>query len=617
MQTRLAHRSYTCRQMATTKAAQHISTLGVLARSIPLLFRAAPLETTILATVLVAQGLIPALTLYLTKVTVDGISTLSFQEPQAIITLVAVWLFALATGVLLSPINQVLQGNVGEKFTAYVNLTLMQKAASLPGLDFLDNSRFHDQLNVLQEGARNRPLNVMVLLVFLVRDMITLVTVSGVLATIGWWVPLLVLVSAFPHGRLTLRLREMGWNALISRTPEARAMEYESRVALGSQFAADVRLHDLFPWLMGRYEQAFNAAHSTMRNVRARQALQVTPASFITLLVSGGLFTWALLRARSGQISAGEVVIVVTGLAQVQQLVFGLIENTGFLFERILYFQMYFDFLELDPVVKDPPQPITLRDKTPDIEFKEVSFSYPDGRLAVSGVNFVLRPGEKLAIVGENGAGKTTLVKLLLRYYDVSSGSILIDGIDLRQLEIAAWRSRIGAVFQDFGRFSYTVRDNIVLGDAHEGDPRLAHATSLSGVDTFLHSLPEGLESRLGKEFGGTELSGGQWQKIALARAIYRDSDILVLDEPTSALDPRSEHELFAQFAQLASGKSAFLITHRLGSVQMADRIVVLKAGQIVEEGTHDSLLTYGGEYQELWRMQAGQYEKRMELQEQ
>jgi len=246
------------------------------------------------------------------------------------------------------------------------------------------------------------------------------------------------------------------------------------------------------------------------------------------------------------------------------------------------------------------------------IIFENVTFSYPDGRMALAGVSFTVHSGETVALVGENGAGKTTLVKLLTRFYDPTQGNIWVDGKNLKMLDLQAWRQQITVVFQDFCRYSLTIGENIALGDIEALDDlsQLKRAGQKAGIADKIERLPEGYQTPLGKQFGGTELSGGEWQKLALARAFIRqeDSQILVLDEPTAALDPRSEYEVYCRFSELVRGKTTILVTHRLASVRMADRILVLKAGKLIEEGTHEELFQQGGEYATLWSMQAEQY---------
>lgn len=292
-------------------------------------------------------------------------------------------------------------------------------------------------------------------------------------------------LGVIPLTHITLKFRELSWGATLNRTPEARAMSYETNVALSHTFAAEVRLYNLLPWLHGRYLRAFKVSHETMRRVRVQEVFGVMPRSLLSLLVGAGIFAWAIRRAAAGQISLGETVVVITGLSQLQTQVFDIVNYYGLVFEHMLYFQKYFDFLAAEPRVKNPEQPVSLGSQTPHIRFQNVSFNYPDGRPALHNLTFSVHPGERVAIVGENGAGKTTLVKLLLRFYDPTEGAITLDGTDLKDLELTAWRARVSAIFQDFGRYAYTVEDNIKVADVYaeddgglESQPRSKRAAS-------------------------------------------------------------------------------------------------------------------------------------------
>ena len=283
----------------------------------------------------------------------------------------------------------------------------------------------------------------------------------------------------------------------------------------------------------------------------------------------------------------------------------------GLLHERILYFDKYFSFLGIASGVRQPQNPVFLEQRQAyTIEFNKVGFTYPDGRTALADVSFKILAGETIALVGENGAGKSTIVKLLLRFYDPTSGRILVNGCDLKTLDLAQWRKRVGAVFQDFNRYDLSLRENIALADLSNlsDEQKLTRVVDKVALSDLMRELPEGLDTKLGKEFGGTELSGGQWQKIAIARGLLKGVSVLILDEPTASVDPRSEFEIFERFAKIVQEPTTILITHRLASVRMVNKILVLRDGHLIEYGSHKKLLSNGGEYFELWALQSETY---------
>ncbi|WP_051935491.1 ABC transporter ATP-binding protein [Deinococcus sp. YIM 77859] len=583
--------------------------LTVLARALPALFRSAPGLVVLMGLMVVVQGLTPTATILLSKWTVDGISR-AVQGGETNLTLLALaWAGTALLTQLAQVASTVLQGYAADHFTVQTVTSLMHKMRELPGLDVVEDPRFHDDVETLQVGARFRPLNLTATLLGLLRSLVSVVGVAGTLLTVGWWVPLVVVLGMLPLARTQIRLRELGWSLAIQRTQEARELAYDQRVAMRHEYAKEVRLYDLMPYLTSRYVSKATAYQRVMRAVRNRQVLGVLPAQALALGVTAGLFAYAVAQAEAGVLTAGTVVLVIGALAQVREGLGSVTEYLGMGTEHLRWFQKYYAFLDARPGVAPPETPRPLPARL-DLTLEHVSFAY-GGQPALEDISLDIPEGQVVAIVGENGAGKTTLVKLLLRFYDPTAGRILVGGpgeaTDLRDLDPTAWRCQVAAVFQDFARFEWTLRENVLLGRPEDAF-KLAQAARASGLDTVLPRLAAGLNTRLGQAFGGVDLSGGQWQKLATARALYRDARILILDEPTAALDPRSESEVFAAFAALARGRTTLLITHRLGSVLMADRILVMRAGRLIEDGTHAELLAQGGEYAELWRMQAGQY---------
>lgn len=571
--------------------------------------QAAPLEATLLLLLLALGGLVPVGVLGFTRALVDGLVAglgEGVWGPWLWWPLLGLAL-AFALDFLLAPWVAYLQGAVNERLTARVHLLLMDKVGGLPDLTPFENPSFHDELQVLRDQAPYQPLNLLIFLGSAFRGSVTVAGVLLLLLSVAPLFPLLLLLATLPQAILTFRLQKGVWEAVLFTAPEARRMRYFAEALLEVDTAKEVRLFGLLPFFRGRYLEAFWALYRAVRRARGRQALGASALVLLGALATAAALFLALRQALSGASGLGNLVLVLQSVGSLQQNLFGLVQDGGMLYESLLYFERLERFLALPPTLRQPPKPREVR-SFEEIRFEQVGFTYPDGRRALQGVSFTLRRGERLALVGENGAGKTTLVKLLLRFYDPGEGRILVDGVDLRELDLAAWRCLVAAVFQDFGRYALTLGENIALSDLeHLHDPqRLEEAARAGGAEGLLLRL--GPEALLSRAFGGTELSLGEWQRVALSRAFFRQAELLVLDEPTASLDPKEEAHLYARFAELAQGKTVLLITHRLGSVRMADRILVLSGGRLVEEGDHATLLGQQGAYAELWRLQADLY---------
>lgn len=584
-------------------------------RSLRFLWTAAPREIVFLIVAILLQGLAPALSVWITKLVVDTIATALIQGRELgnvlIGSLVAGWIGALLLEVLLNPWIAAVRGNLGGKLTARVNLLLMGKADTFPDLSYFEDPEFYNKLQILLKEVSYQPMILIETLARGGRSLVTLVAMVGILAPLGFWIPLVILLATIPQIVVSFQYETQIWLTLFENSPQARRMEYCTSVMLTDTYAKEVRLFKLGSLFIGRYLEAFRSLHQSMRHLRGKQAFWSASLASVSALGNGVAFYWVVQQAFKGAIGPGSILLLVQSLAYLQRNLEELVRNSLELYENLLYMQQFFSFLDSKPPMilcvpgKPVPAPILSG-----IIFEKVHFSYPGNRSALD-VSFTLYPGETVAIVGENGAGKTTLVKLLMRLYDPTEGSILVDGIDIRELDLDEWRRQITGVFQDFGRYALTVGENIALGnlEALEHPELLRYAVEKAGIAELVQKFPTRENTHLGKQFGGTELSGGEWQKLALARAFVRkEAQLLILDEPTAALDPRSEYEVYRHFVELAQGKTTILITHRLASVLMADRILVMKAGCLIEEGTHQELLQQGGEYATLWNMQAKQY---------
>jgi len=585
-------------------------------RSLLLLWGAAPREIIFMTSALLLQGAIPVVSVWLTKQVVDTVTLAVTQGHELgsgdIRTLVVAWMGTLLLNALLSPWITAAQGDLNEKLTANLNLLLIRKAESFPDLIRFEDSHFYDELQLIRQQS-SRPLVLISNLNQGGVQLFTVVTMSALLVPIGLWIPALILGTTLPQAYVSFQLQMKYWDIATRKSSKSRWLQYCTSVMLTDTYAKEVRLFKLGPFFTSRYLEAFRDMHRVMSHIRGKQALWTTSLAVLSALGNAFAFYWVVQQAFSGKLSPGNVLLIVQALAYIQENLFQLVQSSTVLFDNLLYMERLFKFLESKPTMTvcvpglPVPKPLRLG-----ITFDRVHFCYPDGRAALAGVSFTLHPGETVALVGENGAGKTTIVKLLARLYDPTTGVIRVDGEDLQNLDLEAWRRQIAIVFQDFGRYALTLEENIALGDLNALNEleRLRRASQRTGLSELVEQLPKGYQTLLGKQFDGTELSGGQWQKVALSRAFFREdaAQILILDEPTAALDPRSESEIYHHFAELMQGKTALLITHRLASVSMADRILVLKNGRLIEEGPHQMLLQQGGEYAKLWNMQAEKY---------
>lgn len=566
----------------------------------------------------VIQGLLPLAVLYLTKLLIDAVTEgLKAPAQDASLTSLTTILAGLAGAAVISAMLTVVSSLISrihaQVVTDHMHALLQAKSVEVD-LEYYENARYQDTLHRAQQEAPYRPTAILNALLQCFQDGISLLAMAGILWWLHWAVIPVLALTAIPYFfvRLQQSNRLFAWER--ERTPLERKAWYVNMLLTQATAAKEVRLFDLGP----RLREWFRDARAVLRRERIalerRWAFAGLAAQIVGVAGVFGVYSFVAVRTFHGLLTVGDLVMFFQAIQRASGFLEGLGWSVSNLYESNLFLTTLNEFLairsKLPEAVRPRPFPASLGQG---ITFEQVSFQYPhEERVAVREFTFTIKPGEHVAFVGANGAGKTTLVKLLCRLYDPTSGRITIDGADLRDYAIADVRGAVSGIFQDFVKFQFSVKDNISLG-VNAPDvalPSVVQAARQAGVHEAIERLPKGYESLLGKLFdGGHELSIGEWQKVALARAILRNSQVLILDEPTSAMDAKAEAELFERFHELAQGRTAILISHRLSTVKMADRIFVVDRGQIVEQGTHDDLMGHQGLYASLFLTQAQHYQ--------
>lgn len=498
-----------------------------------------------------------------------------------------------------------------ERLTLASSVRLMEHAATLDLEDFED-AEFQDQLDRARRQSSGR-MTLMSQLFSQLQDTITIVTFAGGLVVYNPWLIVLLVVALIPAFLGEAHFNARTYSLDFGRTPERRELDYIRQTAASNESAKEVKIFDLNRFLIDRYRQLSEGYFRDNRRIASKRALWGTVFTAIGTVGYYAAYIWIIGQTLAGALTLGDLTFLSSSFRRLRTLLEGLLSSFSSTTSQALYLNDLFDFFKVEPEIVSPASPIPVPEPIRSgFVFEDVGFWYPGSeRWAVRHLSFTLNVGETLALVGENGAGKTTLVKLLTRLYDPDEGRILLDGRDLRDYDLDQLRGAMGVIFQDFVRYNLTARDNIAVGriDAREDIDRIRHAADRSLAAPVIEHLPRGYDQMIGKRFqNGVELSGGEWQKIAIARAYMRDAQVLVLDEPTAALDARSEFEVFERFRELRAGRSAILISHRFSSVRMADRILVLSGGQVEAIGTHEELLAAGGRYAELFELQAAGY---------
>jgi ATP-binding cassette subfamily B protein len=558
-------------------------------------------------------SLLPLAMLAVTKVIIDSIYGYSANHiplPTYFWWLVVIEFALACISTILVRVTDYCDTVLADKYAKYVSVRIMQHASRLD-LTTYEDPTFQDKLERARVQGTDRVLMIQAA-GRLIQQVVTTASLAFSICLFSPWLLAALVVCVVPAFLGETHFAFLGYSLSFVQTPARREMEYLRVLGGSKESAKELKLFGIGPYLVERFTNLAMRLHGETARL-ARKRLFI--GSFLTLLGTlgyYGTYAYVIYQTVAGVLTIGMLTFLagaIAGASSNIQLVFSTFSTIA---DQALFVGDLLAFFAVKPVVSSKPgafripRPIRLG-----FEFRNVSFAYPNGREVLSGVSFKLSPGERIALVGENGQGKTTIVKLLTRLYDPTAGQILLDGKDLRDYDLDDLWSEIGVIFQDFMRYDLTASENIAMGRIEERDNifRIRAAAQKSLAEEVIRKLPNGYVQQLGTRFdGGTDLSGGEWQKLALARAYLREAQVLVLDEPTASLDARSEHEVFERFAELTRGKMAMLISHRFSTVRMADRIFVLQGGRIAEEGPHDQLMQSGGRYAEMFEMQAASY---------
>lgn len=562
------------------------------------------------------QGLIPLATAWITKLIFDLVA-LAWQEssPAVLFQNLLPLLFAQAAVLVFSqiitPAHGFLNVELGRKLTLLTETVIYRKISSFTGIAYFENPQFYDTFRLASQGARIGPLQSLHILTSLLQSAVTLAAFLGTLVAFSPVLAGLVVGAALPQLGLQLKFGRQRFGLAFEVSPDERRAFYESHLLSSADAAKEIRLFRLSNFLIERLLQTYQKIHRAQRRQELHELRWQVPLEGLSASVFSIAFAVAALQAFARRLSLGDLTLFINAVRSLQSALSAAISALADMHVQALFFKNYHQLLAMKEPVQAirPAYPVAALDYG--IELRNVSFRYtPQHPWVLRNFNLFIPAGKSLALVGLNGAGKTTLVKLLTRLYDPVEGEILWDGIDIRAFDPEDLRRRIGVIFQDFIRYAFTAQENIGLGDIEhlEDSTRVCQAAAKAGVDATIQNLPLGYQTLLSRAFGqdraGVDLSGGEWQKVALARMFMRDADFLILDEPTASLDAQAEHELYSRFTELVKRRTCLLISHRFSTVRMAETIAVLEDGKITEIGSHDSLCSLEGAYARLYNMQ-------------
>jgi len=564
-------------------------------------------------TIRIVVAFLPVAIGLIVRYIIDGVNRIRFQQPLPR----GFWWWVaaeMALAVLMGVLSRAVDyfdNLLADRYTHHVSVEVMRKAAALD-VTVYEDPVFYDRLERARVQATDR-LAMIQQMGRLIQQAVTAIAFSAVLVYYSPFLLLLLIVGTVPAFLGESHFAFLTYAKNFRQTPIRRQMDYLRQVGGSKEAAKELKLFNLSGYLTGRFTALSQRIYDENVSLNRRRLFWGGLLSVLGQVGYYAAYAFSIWRTIQGHYSVGDLTLITAAIMQAMSNIQQAFSTASGVADQALFLTDLLAFFSMEPAVKSPPGGLLVpRPVTLGFEFQNVSFAYPGtSRPVLDRFNFTLRPGERVALIGENGQGKTTLVKLITRLYDPTEGRILLDGVDLREYNLADLHAEIGVIFQDFMRYEMTARENIAMGrvELEYATEEIDYAAEKSLASEVVRKLPGGYDQMLGRRFeGGVDLSGGEWQKFALARAYLRDAQLLILDEPTASLDARSELEVFERFAELTCGKMALLISHRFSTVRMADRIVVLEGGRLVEEGSHEQLVALGGRYASMFEMQAASY---------
>ena len=573
-----------------------------LIRTYHLFFKSAPLVATCVLLLAPFQAVIPLLAVAAGQKVIDQVTNHSpFME------MIIVWIVATAFQQFLPSLSTMVQGVLTDKLTGFINISLMKKSADLQSISIFDDSKYFDDLQMLRDDASWRPVNLIVFGVSVLQSFLTLAFMLIYLARYNWWLALLLLIVMVPQSISYYRIQQQSFETMVERSKNARYLHYYSGLLLDRRDAKEVRLFNMFPKIIEKYISLFEQTKKDVNQIRKKQLATSSLFVVLTVGVFGYGFYWFTNSVRIGALEVGVLLMFVSVIGYISTSMARVVEDSSLLYDSLLWIEKYFKFLKYQDNFENGTQ--NFPNDFENLNVKNLSFTYPFSDAEVlHNVSFSVKSGEKIAVVGENGSGKSTLVKLLMRFYDPTNGKISVDNYDLKDFNIFDLHKNLSATFQDFSRFKLTLQENVITGYSFNKD-RVNNVLKASGLGDLLANDHLNLNTMLAKDFkNGTDLSGGQWQKVALARDLYADSKIEFLDEPTAALDAKSESEIYQRFLKENDKKTIFFVTHRLSAVRFADKVLFLDGGKVSGFDTHTNLLHTNPKYKEMYDLQKDAY---------